>query len=216
MAANRPPDALVAGAIILFLLFGALGRTLCGFSRWGRSPAGSTAVLQSRLHWPCCRGYALAQPNAKNFFQLHWSGVPALLVSPTRGLLVFSPFLVFIPVGLIQRLRTPGSKGSPWRLVLLGRRPGLAVFAGRLACRSVMGAALVFPPLADLGVDARTRAARLTAVRPWPAHPDGGQYRSRADDRSLLVHEDERRTHLRWKPCFNVRCVEPRKCSISR
>ena len=47
----------------------------------------------------------------KNFFQLDWSGVPGLLVSPTRGLLVFSPFLVFIPVGLIQRLRTPGSRG---------------------------------------------------------------------------------------------------------
>ena len=33
-----------------------------------------------------------------------------MLVSPTRGLLVFSPFLVFIPVGLIQRLRTPSSR----------------------------------------------------------------------------------------------------------
>src|SRR5581483_8791416 len=40
-----------------------------------------------------------------------WSGVPGLLVSPARGLLVFSPFLVFVPVGLIQRLRAPSTKG---------------------------------------------------------------------------------------------------------
>ena len=33
-----------------------------------------------------------------------------MLVSPTRGLLVFCPFLIFVPLGLIQRLRSPGSK----------------------------------------------------------------------------------------------------------
>ena len=37
-------------------------------------------------------------------------GLPGLLVSPARGLLVFCPFLIFIPVGLARRLRTPSSR----------------------------------------------------------------------------------------------------------
>src|SRR5262249_43358736 len=54
-------------------------------------------------------GYGLA-PH-KEFVRLNLSGMAGLLVSPARGLLIFSPFLVFIPVGLIQRLRAPNSRG---------------------------------------------------------------------------------------------------------
>jgi hypothetical protein len=38
-----------------------------------------------------------------------WSGLAGLLVSPMRGLLVFSPFLLFLPLGLARRLREPST-----------------------------------------------------------------------------------------------------------
>src|ERR1700722_4309384 len=56
-------------------------------------------------------GYALGKHHVNKFFQLDWTGLPGLLISPSRGLLVFSPFLVFLPVGLILRLREPGTRG---------------------------------------------------------------------------------------------------------
>jgi hypothetical protein len=109
MAANRPPDALIAGAIVLFTVWSRRRGAL-----W--LLAGAAVPLAAFLYYNLdfighvAGGYAIAKDPNKNFFQLDWSGVAGLLVSPARGLLVFSPFLVFIPVGLIQRLRAPGSR----------------------------------------------------------------------------------------------------------
>jgi hypothetical protein len=109
MAANRPPDALVAGAILLFIVWSRRRNAL-----W--LLAGAAVPLAALLYYNLnfignvVGGYAIAKPPG-NFFQPGWSGVPGLLVSPARGLLVFTPFLLFLPVGLIQRLRSPGSKG---------------------------------------------------------------------------------------------------------
>jgi hypothetical protein len=109
MAANRPPDALIAGAVVLFTVWSHRRNAL-----W--LLAGAAVPLAAFLYYNLdfighiAGGYAIVKP-PKNFFQQDWSGVLGLLVSPARGLLVFSPFLVFIPVGLIQRLRSPSSKG---------------------------------------------------------------------------------------------------------
>ncbi len=109
MAANRPPDALIAGALVLFTVWSRRRSAL-----W--LLAGAALPLAALLYYNLdfighyAGGYALGKSPNKKFFELSWSGMPALLVSPTRGLLVFSPFLAFIPVGLIQRLRTPNSK----------------------------------------------------------------------------------------------------------
>jgi hypothetical protein len=110
MAANRPPDALIAGAIVLFTVWSRRRSAL-----W--LLAGAAVPLAAILYYNLdfighvAGGYAVAKAPNRKFFQLDWSGVAGLLVSPTRGLLVFSPFLVFIPVGLIQRLRAPRSRG---------------------------------------------------------------------------------------------------------
>jgi hypothetical protein len=56
-------------------------------------------------------GYALGKGPDEIFFRLDWSGVPGLLISPARGLLIFTPFLIFVPVGLMQRLRAPNTRG---------------------------------------------------------------------------------------------------------
>jgi hypothetical protein len=110
MAANRPPDALIAGAFVLFTVWSRRRNAL-----W--LLAGAALPLVALLYYNLdfighiAGGYAVAKDPNRKFFQLDWSGVAGLLVSPTRGLLVFSPFLVFIPLGLIQRLRVPGSRG---------------------------------------------------------------------------------------------------------
>ena len=108
MAANRPPDALVAMAIGIFVVW-----------RCWRSAAwlvaGAVIPLAALLYYNLgfigllAGGYGLVRP-PQNFFEHDWSGLAGLLLSPTRGLLVFSPFLILVPAGLARRLRSPGSR----------------------------------------------------------------------------------------------------------
>jgi len=108
MAANRPPDALIAGAIVLFIVWNRRRSAL-----W--LLAGAVVPLVALLYYNLnfighlAGGYGMAP--SKNFVHLNLSGMAGLLISPARGLLVFSPFLVFVPAGLIQRFRAPGSRG---------------------------------------------------------------------------------------------------------
>jgi hypothetical protein len=110
MAANRPPDGLIAGAFVLFTVWSRRRGAL-----W--LLAGAAVPLVALLYYNLdfighvAGGYALAKNRNQDFFKLNWSGVAGLLVSPTRGLLVFCPFLIFVPLGLIQRFRTSSSKG---------------------------------------------------------------------------------------------------------
>lgn len=115
IAANRPPDALIAAALVLFIV-----------SRSKRNAvwllAGASLPLAALLFYNLnfighvVGGYALGKAPNEIFFRRDWTGVPALLISPTRGLLVFTPFLIFVPVGLLQRLRSPSSR---WLAALL-------------------------------------------------------------------------------------------------
>ena len=110
MAANRPPDALIAGAVVLFTVWDRRRSAL-----W--LLAGAAVPLAPLLYYNLnfighvAGGYALGKAPDEIFFRWDWSGLPGLLVSPARGLLVFSPFLVFVPMGLMQRLRAPSSRG---------------------------------------------------------------------------------------------------------
>jgi len=108
IAANRPPDALIAGAFILFTIWSQRRKSL-----W--LLAGSALPLAALLYYNlvfvghAAGAYGLIKPPV-DFFQTGWRGLSGLLLSPARGLLVFSPFLFFVPVGLIQRLRSPDSR----------------------------------------------------------------------------------------------------------
>ena len=110
MAANRPPDALIAGAIIFFIVWSRRRKAV-----W--LLAGAAVPVAALLYYNLSfighilGGYALGKRPDEVFFRIDWSGIPGLLVSPTRGLLIFTPFLIFVPVGLIQRLRSSNSKG---------------------------------------------------------------------------------------------------------
>jgi hypothetical protein len=108
-AANRPPDGLIAGAFVLIHVWNYRRNAL-----W--LLAGAAVPLAAILSYNIGfmghvgGGYALPNP-PRDFFQKDWSGVLGLLFSPARGLLIFSPFLIFLPLGLIQRLRSPGTRG---------------------------------------------------------------------------------------------------------
>src|SRR5262249_24716315 len=115
MVANRPPDGIIAVAIILFAVWSRRRGAL-----W--LLAGASVPLCALLYYNLdfighlAGGYALGKAPNRDFFKLNWSGMAGLMISPARGLLVFSPFLVFVPIGLIQRLRAPNSK---WLAVAL-------------------------------------------------------------------------------------------------
>ncbi|HXJ77416.1 MAG TPA: hypothetical protein VMS64_01940 [Candidatus Methylomirabilis sp.] len=110
MAANRPPDGLLAGAFFLYTVWRGK-RSVLWLSAGAALPLAALLYYNVVFIGNIAGGYAMAQPSANFFSQSVWSGLAGLLVSPTRGLLVFSPFLVFTPMGLIERLRTSSSRG---------------------------------------------------------------------------------------------------------
>lgn len=109
IAANRPPDALIAGAFLAHAVWTRRREAVWLLAGAAVPLAG---LLYYNLHFigNLVGGYALARGQGKHFFHLNLLGPPGLLISPTRGLLVFCPFLVFLPLGLVRRLRTPSSK----------------------------------------------------------------------------------------------------------
>lgn len=109
MAANRPPDALIAGAIGLFILW-SRRRAAVWFFVGAAVPLAALLYYNLNFIGHIVGGYAIRKNPNRAFFHPDWSGLLGLLISPARGLLVFSPFLVFVPVGLIQRLRMPATK----------------------------------------------------------------------------------------------------------
>jgi hypothetical protein len=108
IAANRPPDALIAGALLLFAAWRDR-RDVKWLLAGGALPL--VALLSYNLAFigHPVGGYAGAEHAGRDFFRLDLLGTAGLLVSPGRGLLVFTPFLVFVPVGLAQRLKDPGT-----------------------------------------------------------------------------------------------------------
>jgi len=120
MAANRPPDALIAAAFGFFIVC-RRWRDAAWLIAGGIAPLAAVLVYNLDFLGHLAGGYGLVKPS-DSFFQSDWSGLAGLLVSPARGLLVFSPFLVFVPLGLSQRLRSSDSRGLAVAL-------GLAVVA---------------------------------------------------------------------------------------
>jgi hypothetical protein len=116
MTANRPPDGLIAGAIVLFTIWN-YRRNAVWLLAGAALPLAALMYYNLAFIGHYAGGYALRKSLQRSFFEFSWSGVPGMLISPGRGLLVFSPFLVFVPIGLIQRLRSP-AKGLALALTL--------------------------------------------------------------------------------------------------
>ncbi len=108
IAGNRPPDAPIAAAIALFIIY-SRGRNAAWLVAGAVVPLALLIYYNLTFIGVLAGGYGLARV-PDNFFQHDWSGLVGLLASPTRGLLVFSPFLILVPLGLVQRLRAPASR----------------------------------------------------------------------------------------------------------
>ena len=108
MAANRPPDALFAAAFALYAAWAAR-RTAAWMLAGAIVPLALVVAYNLTIPGHLAGGYGRSY--ATDFFDHPLgAGLAGLLASPMRGLLVFSPFLLFVPLGLLQRLRTPGTR----------------------------------------------------------------------------------------------------------
>jgi hypothetical protein len=108
MAANRPPDTLLAVAIALYAVW-VLRRRAAWLVAGAVLPLALVVAYNLGITGSLTGGYGTV--NQPGFFKHPLgAGLAGLLVSPMRGLLVFSPFLLFVPLGLVRRLRTPGTR----------------------------------------------------------------------------------------------------------
>lgn len=109
VAANRPPDALLAAALGAYGLFWA-GRRALSFAAAAAIPLGLVLLYNLSVagHW--VGGYGL---RGKAGFLRHdlLSGFAGLLFSPTRGLFVFSPFLLFLVLAWRHRPQDRNERG---------------------------------------------------------------------------------------------------------
>jgi hypothetical protein len=115
MAANRPPDGLIAGAFVAFTVFTQRSKALWLFAG-GALPLAAILAYNLDFIGFLGGGYAAQKISKIPFFKLNGMGGLGLLVSPTRGLLVFSPFYLFLFPGVAQRFRTPAT--NPLALAL--------------------------------------------------------------------------------------------------
>lgn len=103
ITANRPPDAILAGALGLYGLVWA-GRRATWMAAGAAMPIGLVLIYNFAVAGHLAGGYGI--PTTAGFFHHGLlNGVAGQLFSPTRGLFVFSPFLLLVPAGLRLGLR---------------------------------------------------------------------------------------------------------------
>lgn len=113
------PTALLAAGALGILLWGR-GRELLAYGAAAVGSMGTAALALLRLYAHPLGGYGLI--NAGVWGTRVAEGLAATLLSPSRGLLVFLPYLLFVPLGM-------PALGSDREL----RRTFLAALAGSLA-----------------------------------------------------------------------------------
>ena len=111
LVANRPPDVCLAGALLIFLLWRLRRRALPAFLA---ASLVLLPVLFYNVHFfhSVWGGYGvIGLERLGHPFYAHSvvAGVAGLLVSPAKGLLIFSPFLLFLFVPR-ERQRLPPSE----------------------------------------------------------------------------------------------------------
>jgi hypothetical protein len=113
IAANRPPDVILAAALGAYGLFWAGRRAaLAGLLAAAAAlPVGLVLLYNLRVAGHLAGGYGLM---GKAAFLQHdlLSGLGGLLFSPTRGLFVFSPFLLFLVLAWRHLPRGIGGLGE--------------------------------------------------------------------------------------------------------
>jgi hypothetical protein len=103
IGANRQPDVLLAAAIGLLGLRWA-GKRWAWFILSGAVPVGLTLAYNLGVVGHVAGSYGLSV-DPRNINDNVMEGIAGLLFSPTRGLFVFSPFLLFVPCLIFHALR---------------------------------------------------------------------------------------------------------------
>lgn len=111
LGCNRQPDAILAMAFVAYAF--ALDRRNFGFFVFGGAlPVAATFAYNLQVVGHVLGGYGLALGG--NRILMSWTGtlegVWGLLVSPVHGLLTFSPFLAFAPLGLLLHAKQPRTR----------------------------------------------------------------------------------------------------------
>jgi hypothetical protein len=110
MAADRPPDLLLTAAFGLYALLRVRWR-----AAWFAAAAAVPGLLDAAYNWKMFHnlagGYGSIHLVASGFFgHPLLKGMAGLLVSPGRGLFVYSPFLLFLPLFFRRTLADPGTR----------------------------------------------------------------------------------------------------------
>ena len=110
LAANRPPDAVLAAALGVCALFWAGRRAALVFVA-AATPALLIVLYNVAAIGPLAGAYGLL--GRPQYFLRHdmGSGLAGLLFSPSRGLFVFSPFLVFLVLAWRHRPHDRAERG---------------------------------------------------------------------------------------------------------
>lgn len=120
IVANRPPDAPLALALAVWVPFWGKLRAV-PFALAAALPVASTLAYNVHTFGNPAGGYGQAGVVEAAFFgNPPLEGIAGLLVSPARGLLVFSPFLLFLPLFFLRALRN-----RPYRLLTVCLSGGL-------------------------------------------------------------------------------------------
>jgi hypothetical protein len=108
VAGNRPPDAILAAALGAFALYWA-GRRWPWLVLSSSVPVALVLLYNLRVAGHYGGGYGLAG-DSRYFEHDALAGLFGLLFSPTRGLFVFSPFLLFLALAWRH---PPAERGAP-------------------------------------------------------------------------------------------------------
>ena len=109
LAANRPPDALLAMVLAVYGLFWARGRALL-LVTGAVLPMGLVLFYNLQMTGNIAGGYGLmGKPSFLQHDLLY--GIAGILFSPMRGLFVFSPFLLFLVLMGSQLRRDRSERG---------------------------------------------------------------------------------------------------------
>jgi hypothetical protein len=111
LPANRPPDLVLALGFALWAPFWARKRAI-PFALAAAAPVLLTAVYNQWMFGKLTGGYGAAGVVQPFFFSGSvLVGIAGLLVSPGKGLFVFSPFLLFLPALFRRSLADRESRG---------------------------------------------------------------------------------------------------------
>jgi hypothetical protein len=115
IAGNRPPDVVIAAALGTYGLFWA-GRRLAPLLAAAALPLLLILFYNLRNGGNVAGGYGV-NGNAQFFDHSLPLGIAGLLVSPTRGLLLFSPFLLFLVLAWLHRPTDRDELRLTWAMV---------------------------------------------------------------------------------------------------